>query len=158
MFFYWQFVRSVYETRKNGTKRDDILQSLIDTQDAKNPEDRLSVGSIVRETILFLIAGSETTSNSINFAIIELLRHPDKLAKLVEEIDLIPLDEGDVTFNHNVLKKLLYLNAVINETMRINPVAAGGLQRYTDRDILLGDSLLLAKDVIEEDDLYFMFV
>ncbi len=64
-----------------------------------------------------------------------------------EEIDLVPLDEGDVTFNHDVLKKLPYLNAVINETMRIDPVAAGGLQRYTDRDVSLGSDLMLPENV-----------
>lgn len=144
---YIQFMEDIYQRRKNGTKRDDILQALIDTQIAENPGERLSTNAIVRETILFLVAGSETTSNSISFAIIELLRHPDKLAKLQQEIDAIPLPEGEATFSHDVLKKLPYLNGVINETMRVDPVAAGGLQRYTDRDITLGNDLFLPKDV-----------
>lgn len=128
-------------------KRDDILQTLIDTQNTEDPEERLSTNVIIRETILFLIAGSETTSNSIAFAVIELLRHPDKLVKLQQEIDAVPLPEGQETFNHDALKKLPYLNGVINETMRVDPVAAGGLQRHTDKDIFLGNDLFLPKDV-----------
>ena len=142
-----QFVKDIYDRRKKGVKRDDILQALIDTQDAENPENRLSTNAIIRETVLFLIAGSETTSNSINFTIIELLRNPDKLAKLRQEIDSLPLDSASVTFDHDVLKKLPYLNGVINETLRMDPVAAGGLQRHTDKDIILGNNIHLPKDV-----------
>lgn len=94
-----------------------------------------------------MIAGSETTSNSIGFAIIELLRHPDKLAKLYAEIDSIPMEEGEVIFQHDQLKKLPYLNGVINETLRLDPVSAGGMQRYTTQDITLGSHLMLPKDV-----------
>jgi cytochrome P450 len=123
------------------------LQSLINTQDAENPEDRLTTKALIEETILFLVAGSETTSNSINFAIIELLRHPEKLAKLYQEIDAISMQEGEVAFHHDQLKKIPYLNGVINETLRLDPVAAGGLQRYTTEDIALGSHLTLPKDV-----------
>ncbi|RCH84152.1 hypothetical protein CU098_004663 [Rhizopus stolonifer] len=124
------FAHGIFSARKqSGTKRNDILQVLIDTQDAENPEDRLSVQAIASEIYLYLVAGSETTSNTIGFTIIELLRHPDKMAKLMEELNALPIREGQTTYEHEQLKHLSYLNAVIQETMRINPVNAAGLQR-----------------------------
>ncbi|KAI7905069.1 cytochrome P450 [Cokeromyces recurvatus] len=150
LFIY--FLNNIYTSRKEennntNTKRKDILQALIDTQDATQPEDRLSPEAILIETYLFLAAGSETTSNTVGFAIIELLRHPSKLKKLYQEIDTVPFKDGSHhLLCHDTLKKLPYLNGVINETLRLNPVSAVGFPRYTDQDILLGEHLFIPKE------------
>lgn len=127
-------------------KRQDILQSLIDTKDAEDEADRLDAAAIMGETGLFLIAGSETTSNTIGFTLISLLRTPEALAKLVAEIDQVELKEGQVVFDHEQIKHLPYLNAVLNESMRIHTAAGGALPRITERPTKLG-SLNLEKDV-----------
>lgn len=135
------------------------MQSLIDSQQATDADDRLTAEAIMSETVLFLIAGSETTSNTLGFVIIELLRHPEKLKKMYEEIDAIPLEEGQKLFSHEQLKHLPYLNAVINETLRLDAVAASGLQRITTRDTILGDVLPLPKGVcILTDGFLFYFI
>jgi cytochrome P450 len=138
----------IYQKRKNSSvKRNDILQILIDTQDAENIEDRMSTEVLLRETVMYLIAGTETTSNTLSFALISLLRYPDSLRKLYQEIDTVPMkDENDI-FNHEPLKQLPYLNAVINETLRLNPVASNGLPRCTVQETTLGNNLVLPKDV-----------
>ncbi|CAO3615847.1 unnamed protein product [Cunninghamella blakesleeana] len=129
-------------------RRTDILQILIDTQNSTEQEDRLTVRAIIAEVILFLIAGAETTSNSTGFAIIELLRHPEKLILLQQEIDAIPLEPGQSFYTQDQLKKLPYLNAVINETMRLNPIASNGLQRITNRDMLLVGKVFIPKNTV----------
>lgn len=62
--------------------------------------------------------GTETTSNSIQWAMAELLRHPESMKKLKTEIDQVvgskTVDEGDTS-------KLPYLQAVVKETMRLHP-------------------------------------
>lgn len=90
---------------------------------------------------MFLIAGSETTSNTIGFSFFELLKYPDKLAKLYQEIDGIYFNE-DGELHYEELKHLPYLNAVINETLRLDPVAAGSFDRCTTKPTVLGDMLL----------------
>jgi cytochrome P450 len=132
--------------RSKEEKRKDILQFLINCSESEVDDDRLTSEAIMSETILFLIAGSETTSNSIGFAIIELLSNPEKLEKLRQEIDSIELEENQTIFRHEQLKHLPYLNAVINETLRIDAVAASGLERITDKPTILGQ-LVLPKGV-----------
>jgi cytochrome P450 len=102
-------------------------------------------GLYVRIYLLFRNAGSETTSNTMAFAMILLLQHPDKLAKLVDEIDQVQVSNDQLP-SHEVLKGLPYLDAITKETMRLRPMAALGLPRKTAEDIMLG-SYHIPKDV-----------
>ncbi|KAI8096496.1 cytochrome P450 [Halteromyces radiatus] len=141
------FMMKTIEARiKSGERRHDILQILLDTKQAEDPNDRFSDTHIITETILFLIAGSETTSNTLGFAMIELLRHPQAMKKLRDEIDTLEFVNPErQIFNHEQLKNLPYLNAVINETLRLDAVAAGGLERKAERDVTLGGTLFVPK-------------
>jgi benzoate 4-monooxygenase len=96
---------------------------------------------------MYLVAGTETTSNTLCFALIALLRYPDSLRKLYQEIDTVPLEDGNDVFNHESLKQLPYLNAVINETLRLHPIPTDGLPRCTIQETTLGNQLVLPKDV-----------
>lgn len=126
-------------------RRNDILQFLIDTQ--QNADESLTANAIAEETVLFLIAGSETTSNSTGFAIIQLIKNPHVFKKLRDEIDAVPMNEDQKYFTHAQIQKLPYLNAVINETLRMDSIAANGLQRRADRDMVLGGRLFIPKGV-----------
>jgi cytochrome P450 len=138
-------------------KRKDILQWLIDSQKANFKEDRLTANAIISETFLILIAGSETTSNTLGFVIYQLLRCPEKLQKLYDEIDQLTLEEGQKLFTHEQLKHLPYLNGVINETLRLDVVAAGGIGRITTEKTVLGGQYVLPKDVSLLDSFFFLF-
>jgi cytochrome P450 len=60
------------------------------------------------ELVTLLLAGHETTATSAAWAIERLVRHPAKLDRLLAEIDAG--EDGR------------YINAVINETLRVRPV------------------------------------
>ncbi|GAB5585105.1 hypothetical protein Unana1_00005 [Umbelopsis nana] len=144
-----KFMVAIIEERlKSGKRKNDILQILIDSQHAELKNDRLNNEDIVHENILFLIAGSETTSNTIGFAIIHLLEHPEALACLQEELDDLYPRGSEALFSHEDLKGLPYLNAVINETMRLKPVAMGGLPRQTTEDYVLGGKYHIPKNTL----------
>ncbi len=73
------------------------------------------------------IAGSDTTGVTSMFALFLLLKNPEKLKALRKEIDeTFPSKDAvdDITFART--QELTYLNAVINETMRLMPVASAG--------------------------------
>ncbi|KAI8875596.1 cytochrome P450 [Backusella circina FSU 941] len=141
-----KFVQDIIEKRMaSSQKRTDILQYLIDSQMAEDKQDRLTTKEIVAEMVLILIAGSETTSNTLGFAIYELVSHPDKLEKLYNEID--QLTPHGKLFEHEELKQAPYLNAVIYETLRLDTVAAG-LGRITTEKTVLGNQYVLPKNTI----------
>lgn len=66
------------------------------------------------------IAGSHTTTTTVEWALAELLRNPSKMAKaraeLGEAFGRGAIEEGE-------LARLPYLNAVIKETLRLHPPA-----------------------------------
>jgi len=86
--------------------RSDILTVLLAARDEDgNP---LSDRELRDELITLLLAGHETTANSIGWAFERLLRTPQALARLTEEVDAGAGDD--------------YMEAVIKETLRVRPV------------------------------------
>jgi cytochrome P450 len=68
------------------------------------------------------------------------------MKELQEEIDGLDFaDQDRQLFCHTQLKQLPYLNAVLNETMRMNPVPAAGLERIADKDFTLAGKLHVPK-------------
>ncbi len=65
---------------------EDLLSGLVTGQDAGGP---MAPGDVVSTATLLLIAGHETTVNLIANGMLTLLRHPDVLARLRREPDLV---------------------------------------------------------------------
>ena len=86
-------------------ERDDILSLLV----AARHEDGspMSDAEIHDELLTLLVAGHETTATALSWAVERLIRHPDKLARLREEVEA-----GEEA----------YLTATIQETLRLRPV------------------------------------
>jgi cytochrome P450 len=69
------------------------------------------------ELLTLLVAGHETTATALAWAVERLIRHPDKLARLGEEVTAGEKD---------------YLDAVVNETLRLRPVISLVARRLTE--------------------------
>jgi len=87
-------------------ERTDILSLLMQARDEQG--EPMSDVELRDELVTLLLAGHETTATSVAWAIERLVRHPEKLARLQAEIDAGSSEE--------------YLNAVVNETLRVRPV------------------------------------
>lgn len=87
-------------------ERADILSLLLLAHDEDG--EAMTDGELRDELVTLLLAGHETTATAVAWAVERLVRHPDKLARLVAEIDAGESDE--------------YMQAVINETLRVRPV------------------------------------
>ena len=87
-------------------ERRDILSLLMQARDEDGME--MTDGELRDELVTLLLAGHETTSTSVSWALERLVRHPQKLERLMAEIDAGESDE--------------YMTAVINETLRVRPV------------------------------------
>ena len=73
------------------------------------------------------VAGSETTASSLAALINNLLRHPRVYAKLKQEIRTTFSSEDEIKLS--VANSLTYLNACIEENLRIFPPAPIGFLR-----------------------------
>ncbi len=65
-----------------------------------------------------LIAGHETTAAVLTWALFELTKNPDKMAKVRAEIDEVL---GDRTPTYDDIKRMQYLRLVVAETLRMYP-------------------------------------
>jgi cytochrome P450 family 135 len=85
--------------------REDIMSLLLQAthEDGSPMSDR----ELRDELVTLLVAGHETTANALSWAVERLCRHPQKLARLADELR----DGQDA-----------YLQAVVQETLRLRPV------------------------------------
>ncbi|KAI9010556.1 cytochrome P450 [Hyaloraphidium curvatum] len=139
------------EHARGGSKaefgRHDILNVLLTHSDPDTGE-RLTDAQVATNVGIILIAGAETTANSLTWAVYFLLKNPRALGALRAELDAAFPDastRGPLGFDplpHETLRKLPYLDASIKEALRIMPVAGVGLPREADRDLDLGGYLI----------------
>ncbi|XP_072799381.1 cytochrome P450 3A29-like isoform X1 [Vicugna pacos] len=133
------FTKSVKRMKENRLKdkqkhRVDFLQLMINSQNSKETgtHKALTDLEIVAQGIIFIFAGYETTSNSLSFIMYELATHPDVQQKLQEEIDATFPNKAPPTYDG--LLQMEYLDMVVNETLRIFPLA-GRLERVCKKDV-----------------------
>ncbi|KAF9043501.1 cytochrome P450 monooxygenase [Hymenopellis radicata] len=117
-------IMAVAKRLATPTDRNDLLSKLQNgTDENGNP---MGSGELTAEALTLLIAGSDTTSNSTCAIIYYLARNRDVQAKLHRELDE-RLDEGIATAEQ--VKHLPYLDACINEGLRLHSTSALGLPR-----------------------------
>jgi cytochrome P450 family 135 len=110
--------------RAHPEGRDDILALLVEARDANG--DPLSDEELLDQIITLLLAGHETTTTGLAWAFERLVRHPDVLERLKSEL---LTDEED------------YLDAVVNETLRVRPVIDGVWRKLTAPAVVAGHRL-----------------
>ena len=84
---------------------------------------RLDDVNIRYQIITFLIAGHETTSGLLSFALHFLTKHAAVLAKARIEVDRVLGPDPDVVPTFEDLGRLTYLRQVLDETLRLWPTA-----------------------------------
>ncbi|KAF4457417.1 hypothetical protein F53441_658 [Fusarium austroafricanum] len=121
--------KHVDQRTKNEPDLPDLFSWLLGAYREQSVHTKQDELNLLGDAHLIVVAGSDTTSTSITCALFELARHPDVYQKLRKEVDEL-LDQEDPHL-HSALAKLKYLQAVIDETMRLYPAIPSGLQRIT---------------------------
>ncbi len=114
-------------------QRADVLALLV--QARHEDESPMSSVEIRDELVTMLVAGHETTSHTLAWAIERIRRHPDLLRRLVEEVD-----EGGKTLREATIREVQRTRPVIAFAARMvrKPFELGGFQ------LPIGTRLLLA--------------
>lgn len=112
----------------------DFLQLMMNTQNSTEMDNHkaLSDLELVAQSIVFIFAGYETTSTALSFLMYILATHPEVQQKLQEEIDTTFPNKAPPTYD--ALVQMEYLDMVLNETLRLFPVA-GRIERVCKKDV-----------------------
>uniref|UniRef100_A0AAY4BCA5 unspecific monooxygenase n=1 Tax=Denticeps clupeoides TaxID=299321 RepID=A0AAY4BCA5_9TELE len=124
-FFYAALKKIKSERTTNPHKsRVDFLQLMMDSQGREGNDTLkgLSDHEILSQSMIFIFAGYETTSSTLSFLFYNLATNPDVMKKLQEEIDEVFPNKAPVQYD--ALMKMEYLDSVLNESLRLFPVAA----------------------------------
>lgn len=118
--FFTRVVSENIKTREEeGVTRPDFIQVMIDSNRSKG-RNELTVEDITAQAFVFFFGGFETTSGLLSFAAHELAANPEIQGKVHAEIDRVLVSNDEITFER--VNGLVYLDAVINETLRMYPI------------------------------------
>lgn len=140
---------------KAGSDSNSILTNMFDAQDAESGS-KLTMGEIIENTIIFLVAGTGTTSATLIYLIWECGRRPEVMRRLTEEIrETFPDPNQMPTYAEAAklvgeptppLKSLLtsfstqkYLSNVVDETLRLWGPLNTGIPRMSTGRTIAGD-------------------
>ncbi|KAH8696455.1 benzoate 4-monooxygenase cytochrome P450 [Talaromyces proteolyticus] len=108
---------------KISNKKQSIFNALVDPA---LPSEERTIDRLTEEGMIVLGAGAETTANTLTLGAYHLIKNPDIMLKLRDELTktVMPNPTSQPTWNQ--LEQLPYLTAVVNETLRL---AVGGSWR-----------------------------
>ena len=107
------------------------------TQAQHNHPEFMNDAIVLTSTLSMVFAGSDTTAISLSSIFYHLTTHPDKHKKLMEELDLA-VEEGRAASKNGIMtwsesQKLPYLDAVIQESLRMHPAPGLIMERVVPR-------------------------
>ncbi|MCL4122272.1 UNVERIFIED_CONTAM: hypothetical protein GTU68_058030, partial [Idotea baltica] len=112
---------TVSARKKTGMKRGDFIDLLLEALEVSKSKERkndypMSMNTIIVESVLFILAGFDTTSNSLSFMVFFLAKYQEEQKKIRKELlKLIEVD-GEVTYQNIMEAK--YLEAFISGKLK----------------------------------------
>ncbi|CAB3365187.1 Hypothetical predicted protein [Cloeon dipterum] len=155
----------IQHRKKNSIVRNDFLQLLMELKDkgrvaiANDDEDatlenedlhesntpfRFDDTDLAAQATIFFLAGFETSSSAVSFALLELAVNPDIQRKAHSEIDeQLAKCGGEITYE--TLKEMKYLEWIADETLRKYPAVAVHFRMCNKKYTLPGRNITLEK-------------
>lgn len=115
--FFMKVVRNNIDYReKNNYRRNDFFQLLMDIKqqsEEKGSEKRFTVEEFAAQVFVFFLAGFETSSTTMTFALYELAKHQDIQKRVRKEInDVLSHHDGKLTYD--AIQDMKYLRCVVD--------------------------------------------
>ncbi|KAJ9680877.1 hypothetical protein PVL29_020014 [Vitis rotundifolia] len=104
---------------KASSASSDVLDAFLNLTKENNQE--WSCNDIIHLLMDVFVAGTDTTSETIEWALAELLHNPETMVKAQRELQEVLGKDGIV--QESDISKLPYLQAIVKETFRLHPPA-----------------------------------
>jgi len=118
------------ERLETGKDRGDLFSQMVFAEDEQG---RMSDKQLRDEAMTLIFAGHETTAHALTWAWYLLAKHPDKVAKMREELASVL---GDRHAEVADLPNLPYLEMVVKESLRLYP-SVWAYARQAQRDLVI---------------------
>ncbi|KAJ0444430.1 putative geraniol 8-hydroxylase [Helianthus annuus] len=105
-------------TSSSYASSEDLTDLLLNI--SKDQNSSVSLKDIRQLLYDLFLAGTDTTSNTLEWAMAELMHNPEKMLKARAEIKKV-IGNDDRTFEESDISRVPYLRAVIKETLRLHP-------------------------------------
>ncbi|MGW4729382.1 cytochrome P450 [Streptomyces shenzhenensis] len=122
--------------RASGGGNGDLLDRMLATAHPETGE-RLSPQNVRRQVITFLVAGHETTSGALSFALHYLSQHPEVAARARAEVDRVWGDSPAPGYAE--VARLRQVRRVLDESLRLWPTAPAFAREARQDTVLAGE-------------------
>ncbi|KAL6419932.1 hypothetical protein ACFW04_004791 [Cataglyphis niger] len=121
--FFKDIVSSTIKIRdEQGIVRPDMIQLMMETRN-KNQESKFNIEEMTAQAFIFFFGGFDSVSTASSFLVHEVATKLDVQNKLRNEIDHV-LRETNGKPTYEAINGMKYLDAVVNETLRLYPIAS----------------------------------
>ncbi len=131
----------------NQSKKTDLLQAMLSGVDRQSGE-KLDIVNIRYQVLTFLIAGHETTSGLLTFALFYLMRNPEALARGYAEVDAVLGGDLSKPPGEEEVRRLRYVNQILSEALRLWPTAPAFTRHAFQTTALAGKYEVTPEDAL----------
>jgi cytochrome P450 len=133
----------IAQRRASAVSGEDLTSRLMAARDG---DDHLSDDEVREQILIFMLAGHETTSMSLTFALHLLGRYPDIQQKVRDEVKQVLGDARPTAAQ--LIGELPYTTAVLKEAMRLYPAAPITGRRSLEDTTIGGYDVPAGSDVV----------
>jgi len=115
-----------------------LIEAMIAARDREGG--RITDEDVSGNVLTMLLAGEDTTANTLAWMIWLLHRHPEAARRIAGEVQAV-LGDATMPARHEDLSRLEFVEACAHETMRIKPVAPLNIQQAVRDTVVAGVAL-----------------
>lgn len=133
----------------------DVFSWILEDYSAKTSPTTQETINLVGDGLTITVAGSDTTATSLTCLFLELATHPEAVRRLQHELDALYSENSAP--DHYALSKVPFLQACVDEALRLYPAVPAGGQRVTPAEGLsIGEDLWIPGTTIVQTPQYIL--
>uniref|UniRef100_A0AC34R2V2 Cytochrome P450 n=1 Tax=Panagrolaimus sp. JU765 TaxID=591449 RepID=A0AC34R2V2_9BILA len=144
--------REEMKNEENSERSTDFIDLFLDAEDSSVVDEhfvstglkvskKMTTPEIAGQCFVFLLAGFDTTANTLAITSFYLARNPKMQEKLIKEVDEIFGNGAE--FSYENLNKMKYADCVMKEALRMWPIAAFAASRECQEPTTLSNGIQL---------------